>query len=183
MLSGEGNARERWKITIGLISIKATLHVQHTFFVHFFAVVLRDYNVTHVLWRKFRTCSFIACVASVSVLFRSKERGTRVKDRAKNGTSKRAERGWGRKEGNACRQTPGFWNPSTWPAMPECAHLHLMLSTAVDFSYSDPRGTLENKLNDLIPLFSRKKGFAFKRRRVNLADQTKQQSQRACHVP
>ena len=62
--------------------------------------------------------------------------------------------------------------------MPECAHLHLMLSTAVDFSYSDPRGTLENKLNDLITLFSRKKGFAFKRRRVNLADQTKQQSQR-----
>ena len=75
-----------------LISIKATLHVQHTLFVHFFAVVLRDYNVTHV-WRKFRTCSFIACVASVSVRFRSKERGTRVKDRAKNGTSKRAERG------------------------------------------------------------------------------------------
>ena len=28
--------------------------------------------------------------------FRSKEQGTRVKDRAKNGTSKRAERGWGR---------------------------------------------------------------------------------------
>ena len=35
----------------------------------------------------------LACVASVSVRFRSK-------DRAKNGTSKRAERGWGRKEGN-----------------------------------------------------------------------------------
>ena len=31
MLSGEGNAGERWKITIGLISKKATLHVQHTF--------------------------------------------------------------------------------------------------------------------------------------------------------
>ena len=28
----------------------------------------------------------IACVASVSVRFRSKERGTRVKDRAKNGS-------------------------------------------------------------------------------------------------
>ena len=39
-------------------------------------------------------------VAIVSVRFRSKERGTRVKDRAKNDTSKRAERGWGRKEGN-----------------------------------------------------------------------------------
>ena len=35
----------------------------------------------------------IACVASVSVRFRSKERGTRVKDRAKNGVSKRAGRG------------------------------------------------------------------------------------------
>ena len=52
-----------------------------------------------------------ACVASVSVRFRSKEQGTRVKDRAKNGASKRAGRGWGRKEGNACRQTPGFWKP------------------------------------------------------------------------
>ena len=38
MLSGEGNG-------IGLITEKATLHVQHTFFVHFFAVVLHDYNV------------------------------------------------------------------------------------------------------------------------------------------
>ena len=39
MLSGKGNAREQWKTTIGLISKKATLHMQHTFFVHFFAVV------------------------------------------------------------------------------------------------------------------------------------------------
>ena len=31
MLSGEGNAGERWKTTRGLISKKATLHVQHTF--------------------------------------------------------------------------------------------------------------------------------------------------------
>ena len=31
MLSGEGNAGERLKTTIGLISKKATLHVQHTF--------------------------------------------------------------------------------------------------------------------------------------------------------
>ena len=38
--------------------------------------------------------------------FRSKERGTRVKDRAKNGTSKRAERGWGRKEGNSVSFLP-----------------------------------------------------------------------------
>ena len=33
MLSGEGNTGERWKTTIGLISKKATFHVQHTFFV------------------------------------------------------------------------------------------------------------------------------------------------------
>ena len=48
MLSGEGNAGERRKTTIGLISRlakKANLHVQHTFFVYFFAVVLHDYNV------------------------------------------------------------------------------------------------------------------------------------------
>ena len=45
MLSGEGNVGERWTTSIGLISRKATLHVQHTFFVHFFGVVLHDYNV------------------------------------------------------------------------------------------------------------------------------------------
>ena len=45
MLSGEGNAGERRKTTIDLISKRATLHVQHTFFVHFFAVALHDYNV------------------------------------------------------------------------------------------------------------------------------------------
>ena len=44
MLSGEGNENGE-KTTIGLISKKATLHVQHTFFVHFFAFVLHDYNV------------------------------------------------------------------------------------------------------------------------------------------
>ena len=32
MPSGEGNAGERWKTTIGLISKKATLHVQYIFF-------------------------------------------------------------------------------------------------------------------------------------------------------
>ena len=35
----------------------------------------------------------LSCVASVSVRFRNKERGTKVKDRAKNGASKRARRG------------------------------------------------------------------------------------------
>ena len=43
-LTDEGNENGE-KTTIGLISKKATLHVQHTFFVHFFAIVLHDYNV------------------------------------------------------------------------------------------------------------------------------------------
>ena len=58
------NAGERWKTTVGLISKKATLQEQHTFFVHLFAVVLHDYNVTlpetsqlDILWRKCCTCS------------------------------------------------------------------------------------------------------------------------------
>ena len=64
MLSCEGNENDE-KTKIGLIiAKKATLHVQHTFLVHFSAVVLHDYNVKlpevswlHVLWRKCRTCS------------------------------------------------------------------------------------------------------------------------------
>ena len=44
MLGGEGNDNGE-KTAIGLISKKTTLHVQHTFFVHFLAVVLHDYNV------------------------------------------------------------------------------------------------------------------------------------------
>ena len=44
MLSGEGNENGE-KTTIGLISKTATLHVQHTYFVHFFVVVLHDYIV------------------------------------------------------------------------------------------------------------------------------------------
>ena len=62
MLSGEGNENGE-KTTIGLISKRAKLHVS-TLFVHFFAVVLHDYNVKLpepswllVLWRKCRTCS------------------------------------------------------------------------------------------------------------------------------
>ena len=43
------------------------------------------------------------CVASVSVRFRNKERGTRAKDRAKNCASKREGRGWEEwKETPAC---------------------------------------------------------------------------------
>ena len=43
MLSGEDNENGE-KTTIGLMSKKSN-HVQHTFFVHFFAVVLHDYKV------------------------------------------------------------------------------------------------------------------------------------------
>ena len=65
MLIGEGNENLTVKkTTIGLINKKATLQAQHTFFVHFFAVVLHDYNVKlpetsllHVFWGKCRTCS------------------------------------------------------------------------------------------------------------------------------
>ena len=45
----------------------------------------------------------LACVASVSVGFGSKEYY-----RAKNRASTRGGMGRGSKEGNACRQTPGF---------------------------------------------------------------------------
>ena len=41
MLSIEGNESGKK----GLISKKATVHVQRTFLVHFFAVVLQDWNV------------------------------------------------------------------------------------------------------------------------------------------
>ena len=60
MLSGEGNAGERWKTTIGLISKKSNFARAAHFFVHFFGVVLHDYNAKlpeTFLWRKFRTCS------------------------------------------------------------------------------------------------------------------------------
>ena len=50
----------------------------------------------------------MACAASVSVQFWSKERGTRIKDRAKNGASKRAGKWWGRKEGNFPSPSPLF---------------------------------------------------------------------------
>ena len=39
MLSGQGNKNSE-RTAMGLISKKETLHAQHTFFVHFFAVVL-----------------------------------------------------------------------------------------------------------------------------------------------
>ena len=43
MLRGDCNQNSQNNL-VGLISEKTTLHVQHTFFVHFFAVVLHDFN-------------------------------------------------------------------------------------------------------------------------------------------
>ena len=40
-------------------------------------------------------CKDVTCVVSVSVRFRTKERGTTVKDHAKNGVIKIAGREWG----------------------------------------------------------------------------------------
>ena len=63
MLRGENNENGE-KTTRGLISKKVTLHLQHNFCVHFFAVVLHDYNVKlqeaswlRILWRKYHTFS------------------------------------------------------------------------------------------------------------------------------
>ena len=75
---GEGNARERWKTTRGLISKETTLHVQHTFLVHFFAVVLHDYkaklffyggNVVRVLvhFSFFTTAHFLLALVAASI--------------------------------------------------------------------------------------------------------------------
>ena len=58
MLSGEGNQNGE-KTTIGLISIKTTLHVQHTFFVHFFAIVLHDHNVNFLVARFMEKMSYL----------------------------------------------------------------------------------------------------------------------------
>ena len=45
MLSGKGNVGEGWKTTIGLISKKGNYaHAAH-FLIHFFALVLHEYNM------------------------------------------------------------------------------------------------------------------------------------------
>ena len=56
--------------------------------------LLAKYVRSNLSQRRLRASLGLACVASVSVRSLSKERGTRVKDRAKNGGSKRAGRGW-----------------------------------------------------------------------------------------
>ena len=80
----------------------------------------------------------LACVASVSVWFRSKERprnGILGFGRARNETRAKKWK-WGEgegKEGNACRQTPRFWKPafaserSAWLArlVEQCWHVSI----------------------------------------------------------
>ena len=44
MLSGDGHENVQNK-TVGLISKKTALHLQHNFFLHFFAVVLHQFNM------------------------------------------------------------------------------------------------------------------------------------------
>ena len=63
MLSGKGNEKGE-RTTMGLISKKSNFARAAHFFVHFFAVVLHDYNLKlpetsqlQVLWRKCRKCS------------------------------------------------------------------------------------------------------------------------------
>ena len=64
-----------------------------------------------------------------------------------------------------------------------CRNHRIRWQKKIDFSYLGPGGALENKWNLLKPLFCCKKSFAFQKKRANLADQNKQQQQRACHVP
>ena len=65
------------------------------------------------IWRS--TWEDVACVASVSVRCRNKERGTRVKDRAKNGESKRAGRG-GEERKETLADKPLPWVPEVFLA-------------------------------------------------------------------
>ena len=79
----------------GWLSGVILLHRSPVWLCRVMAKLCRSWNtrvlVVLVVTRK------VACVASVSVRLRSKERGTRVKDRAKNGVRERAGKGWGKK--------------------------------------------------------------------------------------
>ena len=77
MLSGEGNAEQRWKTTIGLINKKATLH-KHTFFLYIsfrcFAWLQRETsrnffgeNVARVLVHFFFTAHFHLALVATSI--------------------------------------------------------------------------------------------------------------------
>ena len=79
------NAEWRWqqkgpKKSVGLISTKTTLHMQHTFIVHFIAIVLHNYNpklpdtsLLHVLPRKsfLYSCSLVSLLLIFTLVFAS----------------------------------------------------------------------------------------------------------------
>ena len=80
MLSGEGNAGERWKTTRGLISKNTTLHMQHTYFEYFLCCcfawlqckISRNFfyggNVVRVLVHFFFTAShFLLALVAASI--------------------------------------------------------------------------------------------------------------------
>ena len=85
--------------------------------------IVRDSPIVNSVSRSLRSKRFRAVQEQ-----RTRNESQRPRE---NGISKTVGRGRGRKEGNACGQTPGFWKPPTWPVMPEFAHRHLMLSSAV----------------------------------------------------
>ena len=79
MLSGDGNKKGQKK-SVGLISTKTTLHMQHTFIVHFIAIVLHNYNaklpdtsLLHVLLRKsfLYSCSLVSLLLIFTLVFAS----------------------------------------------------------------------------------------------------------------
>ena len=79
MLSGDGNKKGQKK-SVGLISTKTTLHMQHTFIVHFIAIVLHNYNaklpdtsLLHVLPRKsfLYSCSLLSLLLIFTLVFAS----------------------------------------------------------------------------------------------------------------
>ena len=79
MLSGDGNKKGQKK-SVGLISTNSTLHMQHTFIVHFIAIVLHNYNaklpdtsLLHVLPRKsfLYSCSLVSLLLIFTLVFAS----------------------------------------------------------------------------------------------------------------
>ena len=104
--------------------IRMSLSLTHTIFFFFrclsisYLLLVLNYKLNSLLTPPFNKIqSFIfscleqrhnlPCPSSVSVRFRSKRRGTTVKDHAKNGASKTAGRGWEkRKERKLCFPFP-----------------------------------------------------------------------------
>ena len=112
---------------------------------------------------------WVACIASVSVQFWSKEQGTRAKDRTKKGRE-RARWGWGRKEGNASRQNLRFWKLPTNGLSCLSAHTDIWCCHQLSYTVYWPikclafhRGKVnfwgyvwnQNKVSQLVKLFQK----------------------------